>query len=60
MSFMRKSLLKDGYKILGVDNLNSYYSVKLKEARLKELNKNKNFSFFKVNISNYEDLEDIF
>ena len=33
------------FKIIGIDNLNNYYSVKFKKFRLKELKKNKNFSF---------------
>jgi UDP-glucuronate 4-epimerase len=32
-----KSLLEDGYEVLGVDNINDYYDVKLKFARLNEL-----------------------
>ena len=31
--------------IYGIDNLNSYYSVKLKKLRIKNLNKNKNFIY---------------
>ena len=37
--------------IIGVDNLNSYYSQKLKLDRLKELKKNKKFKFYKIDIS---------
>ena len=40
-----KSLLDDGFNVIGLDNLNDYYSVDLKNARLKEINKHKNFSF---------------
>jgi UDP-glucuronate 4-epimerase len=47
------------YKIYGLDNLNSYYSVKLKKDRLKLLKK-KNFYFFKVNILNKKKLFYIF
>jgi len=32
-----KSLIEDGYEVLGVDNINDYYDVNLKYARLKEL-----------------------
>ena len=38
-------------KLIGVDDLNSYYDVKLKRDRLKLLKINKNFSFIKVDIS---------
>ena len=40
--------------IFGIDNLNSYYDVKLKKDRLKILRKNKKFKFFKIDISNKE------
>tara|TARA_B100000780_G_scaffold66975_1_gene44210 strand:- start:4993 stop:5994 length:1002 start_codon:yes stop_codon:yes gene_type:complete len=39
-------------KIFGIDNYNDYYSVKLKKDRIKQINKNKNFKFFKINICN--------
>ena len=32
-----KSLLEDGYKVLGIDSINDYYDVNLKYARLNEL-----------------------
>ena len=47
--------LKDT-KIIGIDNLNDYYDIKLKKDRLKILKKNKKFCFFKIDISNYEKL----
>ena len=40
------------YKIFGIDNLNKYYDLKLKLNRLKLLKKNNNFTFFKIDISN--------
>ena len=36
-----KSLLDDGYEVLGIDNINDYYDVNLKYARLNELGLNK-------------------
>ena len=30
-------LLEEGYSVIGIDNLNSYYDVDLKNARLKEI-----------------------
>jgi UDP-glucuronate 4-epimerase len=56
---LTKELLKK-YKVIGIDNLNNYYSVKLKKNRLSELRKNKNFIFYKKNITNYSDLKKIF
>ena len=46
-------------KVYGVDNLNSYYSVKLKKLRIKELNKNRNFKFFKIDLKNNSDFKKI-
>ncbi len=54
------SLLKDNKNIIGIDNINDYYSVKLKKDRLKELNKFKNFKFFKIDLVNYKNLNKIF
>lgn len=48
---LSKKLLEYNYKITGIDNLNSYYDVKLKKNRLKILKKHKNFHFYKIDIS---------
>ncbi len=56
-----KSLIKKkNIKIYGVDNMNSYYSIKLKKLRLSELKKNKSFKFYKFNISDFKKLESLF
>lgn len=56
-----KDLLRKGYKIFGVDNINNYYSVKLKKDRIKELNKiSKNFKFYKIDISNEKKIFNLF
>lgn len=50
---LTNTLLQDKkYKILGIDNLNNYYPVKIKLIRLKNLKKHKNFSFSKGFIEN--------
>ncbi len=46
-------------KIIGIDNINSYYDVNLKKNRLKILKKNKNFKFFKIDLKNINKLESI-
>ena len=46
--------------ILGIDNINNYYSVKLKMDRLKYLLKFKNFKFSKISIVNKKKLNSIF
>ncbi len=47
-----KSLLKKKHTIIGVDNLNDYYDVKLKLNRLKVLKKLERFFFIKSDIQN--------
>jgi UDP-glucuronate 4-epimerase len=43
-------LLSDGRKVVGIDNLNSYYDPKLKEARLEILKRHSNFAFLKLDL----------
>ncbi len=57
-NFLAKSNKK--IHIIGIDNLNDYYSVNLKRKRLNELNKNKNFIFYKIDINQYEKLEKLY
>ena len=57
-NFLAKSNKK--IRIIGIDNLNDYYSVNLKRKRLKELNKNKNFIFYKIDINQYEKLKELY
>jgi UDP-glucuronate 4-epimerase len=55
-----KFLLQKNYKIIGIDCLNSYYSVKLKKDRLNQLLKFKNFKFFKNNLEDLKNTKKIF
>ena len=52
---LAKKLESEGYKIVGIDNLNSYYDKNLKLDRLSELAKLKNFEFLELDIS--DDIE---
>lgn len=56
----KKLLQNKRNKILGIDNMNNYYSVKLKKERLKQLSKEKNFLFRKVDLKNFTNLHRIF
>lgn len=49
-----RRLLNLGESVVGIDNLNSYYPVKLKQFRLKGLQSSKNFVFHPVDISHTE------
>ncbi len=53
---LSKALLKKGVKVIGIDNLNPYYDVRLKKRRLEILKKNLNFHFEKIDISNEKKL----
>ena len=46
-----EALLARGERVIGVDNLNDYYDVTLKEARLARLNERKGYDFRKLDIS---------
>lgn len=59
IGFHLSNKLLNKYKIIGIDNLNNYYDPKLKRDRLKILKKNKNFSFFKVDLLNYNKINKI-
>ena len=47
---LAKRLLKKKYNIIGLDNLNNYYDVKLKKSRLNQILDDKNFSFIKCDL----------
>lgn len=53
-------LLERGDEIVGVDNLNDYYEVSLKTARLARLTPFKNFKFFQVDIADRVAIEALF
>ena len=53
-------LLQAGFAVVGIDNLNDYYDVRLKEYRLGELKKNKNFQFFQLDIEDLEAVKGLF
>ena len=61
-SYLCKRLLEEykDSKIIGLDNMNDYYDVSLKEYRLNKLKDNKNFVFLKGDISNKNLIESIF
>ena len=52
-------LLDRGDTVIGVDNLNDYYDVNLKHARLEKLS-HRNFTYYKVDIADKDAINDIF
>jgi UDP-glucuronate 4-epimerase len=57
---LTRRLLKDGYQVVGVDNLNPYYDVALKEARLEALKDESNFIFIKMDLTDRNQLGALF
>ncbi|KPJ67373.1 MAG: hypothetical protein AMJ43_03680 [Coxiella sp. DG_40] len=55
-----KSLLQQGNNVVGIDNLNNYYSPELKRARLDQLYPYKNFEFVKMDICDIAALQVLF
>ena len=53
-------LLDKEYTVIGVDNLNDYYDVRLKKWRLQELRSIPSFKFYNLDIENLPALRDIF
>ena len=53
-------LLARGDKVIGIDNLNNYYDVNLKLARLKQLEGHKKFRFIKLDIANRVEIGKLF
>ena len=50
-------LVSKKYKVIGIDNINSYYDKQLKIDRINILNKFKNFIFLKKDLSNFDQLK---
>ena len=55
-----KQLLELGYEVIGLDNINDYYDVNLKNNRLKILQQYDKFTFQKQNLEDKEEIDRIF
>jgi len=73
--WLSERLIAEGWNVVGLDNINDYYDVNLKYARLQELgidrekiaynkivenSENKNFVFIKLNLEDTEDIAKLF
>ena len=58
------SLIKKGYEVVGIDNLNDYYDVELKNSRIKSVEKfvddKSKWQFIKCDLVDYDNLIEIF
>ena len=57
---LSKKLLDSGFQIYGIDNINEYYDVNLKLDRLNQLKEYSNFHFSKIDISEFDELKEVF
>jgi len=53
-------LLADGHNVVGLDNLNDYYNVRLKKDRLRRLEVQPDFCFIKMDLVDRENLSELF
>jgi len=57
---LSKKLCDSGYNVVGIDNLNDYYDVRIKESRLAILKTKPAFSFEQIDLVDYKRLQDLF
>ena len=55
-----KKLCQAGFEVIGLDNLNNYYDILLKKARLEQLKLNTNFRFIKLNLTDKKNIDHLF
>lgn len=58
--FLSRAIAEQGNAVFGIDNLNNYYSVSLKRARLDQLNKFSGFSFAEMDIADRKKMKSFF
>ena len=54
-----EALLKEKI-VVGIDNINNYYDIKLKKKRLNELKNYKNFIFYKIDLKDFKKINHLF
>jgi len=55
-SRVAEMLLSEGHRVIGIDDLNDAYDVRMKEFRLRQLESQPGFSFHKIDIADREDV----
>ena len=53
-------LLAQGHSVVGIDNLNEYYDIRLKEARLRTFDGNSKFTFFQLDVERKSEMHELF
>jgi UDP-glucuronate 4-epimerase len=59
-SRLARRLLDQGHRVVGHDNLNDYYPIEHKERHLRDLTPDKNFTFFKGDLRDPDELKRLF
>lgn len=59
-AYVARYLLERNIPVIGIDNINNYYSQELKRDRLEILKPYKHFTFYKLDIDNYAELTQVF
>ena len=54
-----QKFLSEGFNVIGIDNLNSYYDTQLKKDRLKKI-QSENFEFYKFDLNQKSEIKDLF
>jgi UDP-glucuronate 4-epimerase len=58
--FVARQLLARGESVVGLDNLNEYYDVRLKEARVANLTEERNFVFERIELADSANMQSLF
>jgi len=57
---LSRRFLENGHTVIGLDNVNDYYDVRLKNDRIKQLETTKAFSFHRLDLADRKGMEDLF
>ncbi|MDN6290562.1 MAG: NAD-dependent epimerase [Tetragenococcus koreensis] len=57
---LSKALTENNIEVVGLDNVNDYYDTQLKKDRLNILNEKNNFTFYKIDLKDKTDVDNIF
>ncbi len=58
--YLSKRLLAQGKSVVGIDSLSDYYDVNLKKTRLRELEGDPGFAFYKLDLTDRGGVENLF
>ena len=58
--YVTQRLLERGERVIGIDNLNDYYDVRLKHARLAQIGEHPNFRFIQLDLADRQGMAELF